>query len=596
MWDGYAGRLLLGGPLRSVVNLDALVEAGVPGRRSFQLNCSRGMGTLDVELQVTANEMAVAQLPPGKNGDDSKTDVEQQCAQCAKTHGYSSYQPCSYEGRIDHPFRIFLVLWLIRRRRQFSRMVEPSTDDYTLHEVLHAASRAKILIPPVSVHFTQLVVFMAALLRLGHMETHMLLSTLEHACFDCDLDSLRFPQERHWTHHLPTVFSVLVRGAPCPSLRWCFSDSLNFWCFEGASFLFVALARLRHAMSQYAIDEAWPRWSCSFELRPLCGVGVKRQGGADTDCRVLRAAFGVVVLLSCYSMGCLAYDTSRLPVPGIDIGRVSGGRTLQSEMIEVSGTLAALLRHEMFMHRLSLDGLLSAISTTPVFQGRFSENPIAFLSSAIGPLDPDDALTRGSLAPAPLSVMITLAAESRTDEELAQWVDPLDAFTGKLTHGTASNSIVPALRAGGHGGAGVIDFTGLPFYPDSAGLFSDLNPMQPLGTQLRISPTVFSRLSLAPIMTLQNRRSAWALDAYHCKILQTLLLCLGQRCGAAGLPSLPRLAIISIFRALNIRDLGGRMTQEHYVCGLLRAADAHVQSRAVLRTASFNLVYTHHPT
>lgn len=596
MWDNYAGLLLRGGPLRSIVKLDALVEAGCPGSYSAQMSFSAGTGTLDDELQLTASEMAVVHLPPDKNGDFLKTDVlGWRCVQCAKTHGYT-YHPSAYEGRIDHPFRVFLALWLFRRQRQLSRMAEPSADDFTLHEVLHAASRAKIMIPPVSVHFTQLVVFMAALLRFGHRETHLLLSTIEHACFDCDLESQRFPQERHWTHHIPTVFSILVRGAPCPALRWCFPDSTNVRCFEGASFLFVALARLRHAMSQYDIDEAWPRWSCSFELRPLCGVGVQRQGGGDTDRRVLRGAFGVVALLACYSMGCLAYDTSRLPVPGIDIDRVVAGRTLQSEMIEVSGTLAALLRHEMFMHRLSLDGLLSALSTTPVFPGRFSENPIAFLSSTVGPLDPDDALTRGVPAPAPLSVMVTVAAGSRTDDESARWVDPLDAFTGKLTHGTASNSIAPALRAGGKGGAGVIDFTGLPFYPDSAGLFSGLDPVQPLGKQLRISPAVFSRLSLAPVMTFQGRRSAWALDAYHCKVLSTFLLCLCQRCGAAGLPYLPRLAIISIFRALNIRDLGGRMTQEHYVCSLLREADAQVQSRAVLRTASFNITYTHHPT
>lgn len=590
-WDHWARRLLLGGPLRTVVTLSALVEDGAPDDYVRQRWLSTGTGTLDRDVRVTGSEMAVVQLPFEHTPDITNW----RCSQCVRTHGFT-IDDGSREGRIDHPFRIFLVLWLFRRQRQFRRMVEPSWDDYTLSEVAEAAGRAQIRIPPVSMHYTQLVVFMASLLRYDHSATHLLLGTVEHACFDCQESTMFFPAQRHWTHHIASVFSVLVRGAPCAVLRWCFPDNLNDRSFEGASFNFVALARLRHAMSQYDIGEDWPRWSCSFSLRPMAGLNFDAPDGGEAALRAVRGAFAVLSLISCYSMGCAGNEDVDSPVPGIDLGSVVGEQTLGDELVEVAGTLAALLRHEFFMARLSLEALVSAIRISPMSARRFPENPISFMSSTIASRCPEDMLARAAPVHAPLSVMVCLAAGTRPDDESACWIDPLDAFTGGMTHGAAANSIVPALRADGGGGGGRIDLTGLPFYPDSVNLASLFDPLRSLRWELTIAPPIFSRLTRAPLFRRCGTRSAWAIDGYHRGVLRTLLASLGRVCADVGGCSLPRPVVVAVLYALNIRDVGGRMTQEHYVCGLLREANALWRSRSALRTASLNIVYTYHPT
>ena len=601
-WDVWAQRLLQGGPLRTVVSLSALVEDGAPGLPTAQRLRSVGLGLLSEDMRVTGNEMAVVQLP----ATSASCVSAGRCSQCVRTHGFSIDDGIR-EGRIDHPFRVFLVLWLFRRRRQVLRMVEPSSDDYTLAEVAEAAGRAKVWVPPVSVHCTQLVVFMASLLRYDHASTHLLLGAVEHACFDCSEGTLFFPAHRHWTHHIPTVFSVLVRGAPCPVLQWCFPENSDLRCFAGVSFNFVALARLRHATSQYDIGEDWPRWSCSFSLRMMSGVNFDAPDGGEAALRSVRGAFAVLSLLSCYSMGCAGSEDVDSPVPGVDLAESVGGRTMGAELVEVAGTLAALLRHEYFMGRMSLDALVSAIRVSPMSARRFPENPIAFMSSTLSPIGPCDSLARVGPVPTPLAVMVCVASGTRSDDESASWIDPLDAFTGGLTHGTAANSIVPALRAdGGDGGgadggrdggnAGRIDLTGLPFYPDSVHLASLFDPLRSLRSQLTIAPPVFSRLTLAPLMTRSGARSAWAIDGYHRRVLVALLASLGRVCVDAGGCSLPRPVAIAVLHALTVRDLGGRTTQEHYVCGLLREANALWRSRSALRTASLNIVYTYHPT
>ena len=96
-----------------------------------------------------------------------------------------------------------------------------------------------------------------------------------------------------------------------------------------------------------------------------------RQTGASAALRAVRGAFAVLSLISCYSMGCAGNEDVDSPVPGIDLGSVVGEQTLGDELVEVAGTLAALLRHEFFMARLSLEALVSAIRISPMSARRF---------------------------------------------------------------------------------------------------------------------------------------------------------------------------------------------------------------------------------
>ena len=149
MWDNYAGCFCAGGRFKHC-EVGRAAEAGCPGSYSAQMSFSAGTGTLDDELQLLPAKWRLSTEPRQKRRlfEDGRFGVAVRAVRQTTVH----VSPLCVRGPHRPPVSGLPCAVAVSRQRQLSRMAEPSADDFTLHEVLHAASRAKIMIPPVS-HF-----------------------------------------------------------------------------------------------------------------------------------------------------------------------------------------------------------------------------------------------------------------------------------------------------------------------------------------------------------------------------------------------------------------------------------------------------------
>ena len=261
-----------------------------------------------------------------------------------------------------------------------------------------------------------------------------------------------FFQQRHWTHHIASVFSVLVRGAPCAVLRWCFPDNLNDRSFEGASFNFVALARLQAKCRSTTLARTGRGGRAVFRSVQWPDSTLTRQTGARPEAaRRPRRVCGAVAHLVLQQTGCAGNEVVTCRCPELILAVLWASRLWATSWPRLPGHWRRCCGTSFLWRDCRSRRSCRRSGSRQCRRGGFWKTQSVHVVDDCLSV-PRGHATRAAPVHAPLSVMVCLAAGTRPDDESACWIDPLDAFTGGMTHGAAANSIVPALRADGGGG------------------------------------------------------------------------------------------------------------------------------------------------
>ena len=559
LWQDAARRLLTDGALRGAHELAALLEESRPGNRAAQYDLSKGTGDLSLAEIEQGERLYVLQRP---------VDVADargryiRCPHCRHSHRTVSLRELS--GRVDHPLRIFFVLWLLRTLAGGSARV--GQHEYTVEEIARLVADADVRMVPVSSHYAQAVTAMASQLRLGYSDTAALHNILCGLCFCCG--ELRMEGEMP-TLYPVDAFALLSRAPPCtslrlPALRW------DVRRLTGVSLLFLAVARLVHSPS--AISSPVPELRCVFSLTPanadILDPVVMRSRSTVT------ALFALFSVLRCYTPGCsIRQSSDRSPVPGLSEEALGALVDNLAEVETVAGTLAALCRFELMSGGLDAEDVAAMLQARDRMPRGPPRNDLTrFLSTSVVPAAPELAVYPNRELDGDPRYSLVVSFPAGRGYRLGprvEWAHASAVASAKATV-TAADDAFPALRAVEQSDSadpsGRIDFRGLGFCSGSLNLDFAVPDDIPFA-DLRIDPGIFPMISKAPILTRKGSRTAWRVLFPPRRVLTEMVLSISRYMGGIN-----RVVLQHILRFLNVCDLWSPVCVEDYVDWLFAMA------------------------